>query len=78
MDSKIIFRRGGALARGSCKWEGLSSGMTHFSAANRSNFHEWESASPKNLLVGFIRVHSDIRGSGTSGQVGRKAWFGYR
>jgi hypothetical protein len=24
--------RGGALPRGSCKWEGPSSGMTHFSA----------------------------------------------
>ena len=35
MDSKIFFGRGGALPRGSCKWEGPSSGMTHFSAAER-------------------------------------------
>jgi hypothetical protein len=25
---------------------------------NRTNFHEWGAASPENLLVGFIRVHS--------------------
>jgi hypothetical protein len=35
MDGRIIFfgGDGGALPRGSCKWEGPSSGMTHFSAA---------------------------------------------
>jgi hypothetical protein len=47
-----------ALPRGSCKWEGPSSGMTHFSTTNGSNFHEWEAASPEILLVGFIRVYS--------------------
>ncbi len=35
MDGRIIFFRGDgrALPRGSCKWEGPSSGMTHFLAA---------------------------------------------
>jgi hypothetical protein len=58
MDSKIILGKGGALPRGSCKCEGPSSGMTHFSTTNGSNFHEWEAASPEILLVGFIRVYS--------------------
>ena len=58
IDSKIIFGRGGALPRGACKWEGPSSGMTHFSTTNGSNFHERGAASPENLLVDFIRVHS--------------------
>ena len=31
---------------------------THFSTTNGSNFHERGAASPENLLVDFIRVHS--------------------
>jgi len=52
--------------------------MSIFSTTNCSNFHEWETAAPENLLVGFIRVHSDIRGSRTSEQDGRNAGFGDR
>jgi hypothetical protein len=33
---------------------------------------------PENLLVGFIRVYSDIRGSRTSGQVGARVVAGTR
>ena len=47
-----------ALPRGSCKWEVNRPRETHFSTTNGSNFHERVAASPENLLVGFIRVHS--------------------
>ena len=64
--------------RGSCKWEGPSSRMTHFSTTNFTNFHEWETASTEILLFGLARVHSFICGSRTSEQDGRKARFGHR
>jgi hypothetical protein len=64
--------------RGSCKWEGPSSRMTHFSTTNFTIFHEWEAASTEILLVGLARVHSFICGSRTSEQDGRKARFGHR